>query len=181
MTKKTETIARIKDHRFHSWIDRSELDQYAFFYRCINIAVFNSKGALLLQQRSSQKKVQPMHWDISVAGHIPKEDYPNEDPMRFEEARMNSAKRELFEELGIECNLSFIYETKPIQEYHNEYISFFVCRYDGAFQLQESEVSQVAFVSLENLDSKNPKTKQLQWMIDNDILRELHHHVQNHI
>ena len=65
-----------------------------------------------------------MHWDISVAGHIPKEDYPNEDPTRFEEARICAAKRELFEELGIRCELEFFIEKQPVNGYHNEYISF---------------------------------------------------------
>ena len=178
MQKQTEIIARIKDHHFHSWIDRAELDNQAYFYRCINIVVCNTKGELLLQQRSSQKKIQPQHWDISVAGHIPKEDYPNEDPNNFREACYNSAKRELFEELGITSDLHFYRDFVPADGYHREYISLFFCIYDGEFQLQESEVQQVDFVSLETINSKNPKTRQLQWMLDTNILQEIQSHVQ---
>ena len=179
MQKQTEIIARIEDHRFHSWIDRVELDNHAYFYRCINIAVCNTKGELLLQQRSSQKKIQPLHWDISVAGHIPKEDYPNEDPNNCREACHNSAKRELFEELGMTSDLYFYRDFFPADGYHREYISLFFCIYDGEFQLQESEVQQVDFVTPITINSKHPKTRQLQWMIDTNIVHDLQIHIRN--
>ena len=106
--KKEEIIARIQDGRFHSWIARSELNDNDYSYRCINIVIVNKENQILVQERSQFKKHQPLHWDISVAGHIPKEDYPNSDPSKFYEARKISAHRELHEEIGIEAILHFI-------------------------------------------------------------------------
>jgi len=171
--KKEEIIARIKEGRFHSWIARSELDGNHYNYRCINIVIVNKENQILVQKRSPFKKHQPLHWDISVAGHIPKEDYPDGDNKNYVEARKISAGRELQEELGIDADLHFVMETPPVKNVHNEYISFFFGKHEGPFVLQKEEVEEVQFISLNKLSLLHPKTKQLQWMLDNDILKQI--------
>ena len=171
--KKEEIIARIKDGRFHSWIARSKLNDNDYNYRCINIVIVNKDNQILVQERSRFKKHQPLHWDISVAGHIPQEDYPNNDHDNFHEARKISAHRELREELGIEADLQFIMETLPIVDIHNEYISFFFATHEGPFELQKEEVKQVRFLSIQELSILHPKTRQLQWMLDDGILEKI--------
>ena len=175
-----EIIARIEKGQFHSWIDRQELNNSDYHYRCINIAIFNHDGKILVQQRSQEKTIQPLHWDISVAGHIPKEDYPNEHDDGYKKAREKSAHRELLEELGIETNLIFVMETQPAKDYHREYISFFVGIYEGPFQLQIEEVAQVQFVDLCTLTTLQPKTKQLQWMMNTKIIHRLANYKVSH-
>ena len=171
--KKEEIIARIEDGRFHSWIARSELNDNDYNYRCINIVIVNKENQILVQERSQFKKHQPLHWDISVAGHIPKEDYPDSDHSKFYEARKKSARRELREEIGIEAKLYFVMETPPVKDVHNEYISFFFATHEGPFELQKEEVKEVQFLSLDELSLLHPKTRQLQWMLDNGILKKI--------
>ena len=171
--KKEEIIARIQNGHFHSWIARSELSNNNYNYRCVNIVIVNKEGQILVQERSHFKKHQPLHWDISVAGHIPREDYPFHDNSNFNEARNISARRELREELGIEAKLHFVMETPPIDGVHNEYISFFIATHEGPFELQVEEVKSVQFLSLHEANLLHPKTRQLQWMLDNAILEKI--------
>jgi isopentenyldiphosphate isomerase len=168
-----EIIARIKDGQFHSWIERGELDFYEYNYRCINIIIVNKEKQILLQKRSKYKKIQPLHWDISVAGHIPREDYPNQNGKRIDVARYTSAKREMLEELGISGHIKFVHETHPVNGIHNEYISFFTCMHEGPFELQRSEVDKVLFMPLNEIQNVQPHTKQLQWMLLNGIVSNL--------
>ncbi|CAL8468916.1 g8457 [Coccomyxa elongata] len=59
-------------------------------HRAVYCFVFNSKGQLLLQQRSAKKKIGPLQWDLSIAEHLePGEEY------------RQAAARGLREELGI--------------------------------------------------------------------------------
>jgi isopentenyl-diphosphate delta-isomerase type 1 len=57
----------------------------------VHIHLFNSKGELFLQKRSSKKDIQPGKWDTSVGGHI--------SPGESVESAL---KREASEELGLE-------------------------------------------------------------------------------
>jgi len=68
-------------------------------HKAVHCMVFNEKGEIFLQKRSSEKKIQPGKWDTSVGGHL----LAGED---FETA----LKRETKEELGIELkNFDFLY------------------------------------------------------------------------
>jgi isopentenyl-diphosphate Delta-isomerase len=40
------------------------------FHRAVYCFVFNTAGQLLLQRRSSKKKIAPLKWDLSVAEHL---------------------------------------------------------------------------------------------------------------
>jgi len=69
-------------------------------HRGFSIFLFNSKGELLLQQRSKNKKTWPLVWSNSCCGH----------PM-LNESNMDAAKRRLSFELGI--TLNEVYEILP--------------------------------------------------------------------
>jgi len=57
----------------------------------VHIHLFNSRGELFLQKRSSRKDIQPGKWDTSVGGHIS----PGE-------SIESALRREASEELGLE-------------------------------------------------------------------------------
>jgi isopentenyl-diphosphate delta-isomerase type 1 len=70
----------------------------------IHLHIFNSKGELFLQKRSSTKDIQPNKWDSSVGGHIDLEETPEQ-----------AAHREASEEIGIQ-NITIYYIDKYIIE-----------------------------------------------------------------
>lgn len=76
-------------------------------HRGFSLFLFNSKGELLLQQRSRKKKTWPLAWSNSVCGH----------PM-LNEKNEDAVKRGVKFELGIE--LEKIYEILPDFSYRAE-------------------------------------------------------------
>lgn len=77
-------------------------------HRAFSLFVFNSEGALLLQRRSRQKRLWPAFWSNSCCSHP-----------RLGESTPEAAKRRLEEELGLVCELDYIYKF----QYHAEYLS----------------------------------------------------------
>jgi isopentenyldiphosphate isomerase len=114
-------------------------------HRAVHILVCNSKGELLLQKRSSSKRIQPGKWDSSVGGHL----MPGE---AYEEA----ACREAGEELGIDLTNGKIHLNK-LHDYiwqtkvETEHIRTFECVSDGPFQFNAKEISDLRFWSVSEL------------------------------
>ncbi|KGL63065.1 NUDIX hydrolase [Polaribacter sp. Hel1_85] len=70
---------------------KSEAHKNGWFHATVHIWLFTSDEKILLQKRALSKKVFPGLWDISVAGHI-----------GAGETVLSSAKREVFEEIGLQ-------------------------------------------------------------------------------
>ncbi len=70
---------------------KSEAHKNGWFHATVHIWLFTADEKILLQKRALTKKVFPGLWDISVAGHI-----------AAGESVLSSAKREVFEEIGLE-------------------------------------------------------------------------------
>lgn len=107
----------------------------------VHLHIFNSKGELFLQKRSAAKDIQPNRWDSSVAGHIDLGETPELAVMR---------------EAGEELDLSdFVphFITKYIIETDREReLSYcFYSVYDGSFILNEEELSDGRFWSIEEI------------------------------
>lgn len=106
--------------------------------------IFNSKGQVLAQQRSMQKKIHPGLWDLSVGGHIEKGD-----------SHQDTLARELQEELGItdfsaDLLEEYIYE----KENETEYVYLYLVTLDDEnqqFTLQTEEVERVEWFDLSDL------------------------------
>ncbi|QTD38443.1 NUDIX domain-containing protein [Polaribacter batillariae] len=69
---------------------KSEAHKNGWFHGTIHVWLFTADKKILLQKRAFTKKVFPGLWDVSVAGHI-----------RSGESILSSAKREVFEEIGL--------------------------------------------------------------------------------
>ncbi|NOX71171.1 MAG: NUDIX domain-containing protein, partial [Candidatus Micrarchaeota archaeon] len=98
-----------------------------------------------IQKRSAKKDTAPGKWAVSAAGHV-----------SFGESYEETATRELEEELGIRAPLykmAKIYDYKKMENglIENEIIMLYMCEHEGPFNLQESEVSEVKFVSIDEL------------------------------
>uniref|UniRef100_UPI003F69FC65 NUDIX hydrolase n=1 Tax=Polaribacter sp. TaxID=1920175 RepID=UPI003F69FC65 len=72
---------------------KSEAHKKGWYHATVHIWLFTTSKKILLQKRALTKKVFPGLWDISVAGHI-----------AAGESVLNAAKREVFEEIGLELS-----------------------------------------------------------------------------
>lgn len=111
----------------------------------IHIHILNSEKKLLLQKRKMDKDIQPGKWDTSIGGHI-----------ISGEVKEEAIKREAKEELGINIKLNklikldeYIYES----DIEKEYIYSYAYIYNGKIIFQESEIDEVKFFSLYEIDN----------------------------
>lgn len=110
----------------------------------IHLHIFNSEGKLFLQKRSATKDVQPNRWDSSVAGHIDLNETPEQ-----------AVAREAWEELGLKdikkhFILKYIIETDTERE-----LSYcFYAIYDGGFNIDNEEVSDGRFWTIDEIRSQ---------------------------
>lgn len=134
-----------EDDRIIGKCTRTEAHEKGLLHRGATVLVFNKKGEILIQKRSSQKKIDPGKWAASAAGHV-------ESGAGY----LETAKRELFEELGIKAKL---YEMGKMREKvdfesgltENEIFKLYMCEHEGPFRPQEEEVDTVTFISIDEL------------------------------
>ncbi|KAI5656575.1 hypothetical protein M9H77_25368 [Catharanthus roseus] len=132
---------------------RSAIHRDGDYHRAVHVWIYaESTQELLLQQRAHCKDSWPDLWDISSAGHISAGD-----------SSLISAMRELQEELGISLpkdafELIFVFLHQSVLNdgtyFNNEFNDVYLVTTLHpipleAFTLQESEVSAVKYVSLE--------------------------------
>lgn len=95
----TEEIFDVVDHqdRVIGQAPRSEVHAHRWLHRAVHIFVFNSRGELLIHQRSAAKDECPLKFTSSASGHLhADEDYDT------------AASRELAEELSLSGPLEFL-------------------------------------------------------------------------
>jgi isopentenyl-diphosphate delta-isomerase len=134
VNEKDEAIGSVTRGEAHS--DPSKI------HRAVTIIAKNDQNAILFQQRSENKDLEPGFWTLSAAGNVAY-------PQTYDE----SAQRELFEELGIHADLTFL--TKIL--YHGKAQTEFVAIYGANIQGKElvidrTEVQAVEWVPHDQLD-----------------------------
>jgi isopentenyl-diphosphate Delta-isomerase len=126
-------------------MEKQEAHQKALLHRAFSVFVFNSKGELLLQQRSLDKYHSAGLWTNTCCSHP-----------RSGETTLNAAHRRLEEEMGFDCDLqekfSFVYRT-PFDNGLCEHELDFVLTgtFDGLPNLNPQEVANFRWISLEDL------------------------------
>lgn len=123
-------------------------------HRAFSVFLFNDKGEMLLQKRASGKYHSPNQWTNAVCSHP-----------KIDETYLEGAQRRLNEELGITANLtekfSFIYKADVGQNlWEHELDHVFTGNYEGNFALNEEEVSEIRYISMQQLDeemNENPE------------------------
>ena len=130
---------------------KTEAHEKGLIHRVAAILIFNRKGELLLQHRREDGLVEH-----SVGGHV-----------RLGETYYQAARRELFEELGIESQLTKIGKFLSDREYKH-YFTLFKTQYDGNFQINHEEVIGVYFQSISEIakDLEQSPQKYTQGFID---------------
>ncbi|NKB77312.1 MAG: NUDIX domain-containing protein [Gammaproteobacteria bacterium] len=128
-------------------------------YRVTYILVFNRAGELLVQRRTTIKDQYPDMLDLAAGGVV-----------AFDEDYLQSALRELKEELGVNVPLTYqgnvYFEDMSCLPVNQNWGAVFSCVCDGPFILQCEEVSSVSFMSIESimaLDARDitPDTRQV--------------------
>ncbi len=114
-------------------------------HRGFSVFLFDSKGNLLLQQRSKTKKTFPLVWSNSCCGHP-----------RLNESNIDAAKRHLEHELGIrnadvlEIIPDYRYKVSMNNVFENEICPLLVCFTDQKPTANKDEVENLRWIPWED-------------------------------
>ena len=152
-------------------MNKLEAHENGLLHRAFSVFLFNSKGEMLLQKRAASKYHSPNQWTNAVCSHP-----------RNEESYKDAALRRLNEELGITTEITekfhFIYKADVggnLWEHELDHV--FIGEYEGNFNLNQDEVSEVRYISMEDLNievSSNPENFTEWFKI---ILKEYQQHL----
>ena len=116
----------------------------SLIHRSVHVAVFDRSGQnILLQKRSMNKDIQPGKWDTAVGGHV-----------GAGESVEIAAARELAEELGIEAQPEFFYESTIRNDIESENVTVFKLVTDGPFDFSRDEIDEIKFFPLAELTAE---------------------------
>ena len=123
-------------------------DGEGVLHRAFSLFVFNPDGALLLQQRSAGKRLWPGYWANTCCSH----------PRRGESLDV-AAQRRLQQEMGMRCELRYVYKFQYQARYgtsgsEHELCSVFVGTTDAPVQPNRTEVAAWRFILPEALDTE---------------------------
>lgn len=142
---------------------KSVAHREGLFHQTVHVWFYTKAGDILIQQRSKNKFIFPLFWDLSVAEHI-----------GAGEAIEISAFREVKEEIGIQITQTELQKTgvfKSIQKHSNTLID---CEFHHTFIVelkvplegltkQDSEVEALDLISIahlkEGIENGNIKKK----------------------
>lgn len=163
-------------------VSRKEAHQKGILHRTAHVWVVRRKPDgwdILLQKRSLEKESLPGYYDTSSAGHIPAGQEP-----------LDSALRELYEELGIEASAGQLHYAGSIRiqyekEFHgglfrdNEVTRIYVYEEPvdiSALILQKSEVDEVRWFDLAKVreEIERQKQKRTRFCVPSNGLNVLH-------
>ncbi|MCB1569060.1 MAG: isopentenyl-diphosphate Delta-isomerase [Xanthomonadales bacterium] len=123
-------------------------DGEGVLHRAFSVFVFNSRGELLLQQRAADKRLWPGFWANTCCSH----------PRRGESLEV-ATRRRLQEELGLACDLEFVFKF----QYHarfgeagseHELCHVFIGQSDEAPHVNASEIAAVRWIAPDALDDE---------------------------
>lgn len=132
---------------------KSEIHAIGHYHNTVHIWFYTKNREILLQQRSANKSICPLLWDVSVAGHID-----------AGETMTSAAVRETKEEIGLEISDSDLYNIgafECFQSYSNgiidnEFHNTFICELKvdlDALIPQPEEVEALKLVSLSEFEN----------------------------
>lgn len=112
------------------------------YHLVVHVCIFNSKGELLIQKRTLNKKSYPGMWDVSVGGSA-----------ILGDSSQTAAERETLEEIGLKINLQ---DKRPriTLNFKGGFDDVYLIKMDvniDELVLQEEEVSDAKWASLEEV------------------------------
>ena len=120
---------------------RGSAQPKGFYRMVVHVCIFNSKGELLIQQRTLNKKM-PGLWDVTCGGAV-----------STHESSQMGAQRELFEEMGIDIDFKYL---RPLltANFPLGFDDFYVINKDIDIEtlvLQKEEVADAKWASLDDV------------------------------
>lgn len=110
-------------------------------HRAFSLLIFNERGELLVQQRAASKRLWPLYWSNSCCSH----------PRRAESMEA-ATRRRLAEELGVSCDLEFLFKFQYHAQFdatgaENELCSVFIGRCTDPIRVNRDEIADWRWVS----------------------------------
>ena len=110
-------------------------------HRAFSVFLFDSEGKLLLQQRSPEKMLWGGFWANSCCSH----------PRRGEDTEA-AAHRRIKEELGVECELTYLYKFVYHAEFgdigsEHENCWVYAGHFDGKLDIDPTEIAATRFIT----------------------------------
>jgi 8-oxo-dGTP pyrophosphatase MutT (NUDIX family) len=125
-----------RDNREIAAVSRRLMRSQGLIHRASYILVFNKNKELFIQRRTLTKDIYPGYWDVAAGGVV-----------QAGENYDDSARRELFEELGIRVNpLIHCFDHYYEDENNRVWGRIYCCTHEGPFVLQKDEVEYGMFV-----------------------------------
>lgn len=127
-------------------LSRDEVHEKKLWHRHVACWIMNNKGQILLQQRSFLKKKNPGVWS-KTGGHVDSG-----------EEVLDAAKREVFEEVGLEVDddkiikIDFFKSTDPDSPFFLYNYVFLSDLEEKDYVLQKEEVEKVKYFEIEELE-----------------------------
>ena len=120
-------------------------DGQGVLHRAFSLLIFNGAGELLLQQRSSSKRLWPLYWSNSCCSHP-----------RWAESMETAIHRRLYEELGLHCPLQFLFKFQYQAQFESagseqELCSVFIGRSTEAVRTDPNEIQAWRWIHPEAL------------------------------
>ena len=127
--------------------EKMKAHELGLLHRAFSVFIFNSKGEMMLQQRAEHKYHSGGLWTNACCSHP----YPGESALA-------AANRRLQEEMGFTASVKKIFDFKYEAPFSNgliehEFDHVFVGEYEGAVNLNTSEVKDYTFKSVSAIES----------------------------
>lgn len=124
-------------------VDKEIAHDQKLLHNGVVILIGNDKGQVLLQKRSSQKRFEPNKWEM-CGGHV-----------HAYETLETAARREVFEELGLEIKENELIPLEYMQEKDSSHIFNFYyinCnKTEGDFSIQQEELTEVKWFDVDEI------------------------------
>lgn len=138
---------------------RRQVFQTAANFRVAHVFVFDSTGQLLLQRIASGLRHEGA-WGSSAAGYL-----------KAGESYQDAAVRKLQEELRVSVPIAVVGKTMMVDQGSQKFISLFVANSDGPFSPNPADISQLQFLSLqqitlERVTGARPFTETFLYLLD---------------
>ena len=140
---------------------RGETIPEGSYHLVIHLSIFNTRGQLLCQQRTSDKETFPSMWDVTVGGSA-----------LAGETSQQAATRELKEELGLDIDFTGV--DPAFRNIDGQIIDdHFVLITDGlpveAITLQQEEVQKVEWFTEQQIRKMIKKKQFIDWKFLNRL------------